>query len=260
MIKSLYNKPLTNATLYTNLPLGVGDISQIVAYGLPNNITRTSMGYTIRWFIPSLPPNQAVYAYYTITKPKNQVLLATIRNVLSTPSQPTGPSILKVVDIGIPTFYQNSNEQIGVSALYTGTSSQQVAFSLSAPQTATISNSTYFVNATPNELLVHNFNVATKGYTGTLLFQLQVSTKGAVYNYTLPIVVLPTSTASLGSYPILNFIAQNRWAIASVAVAIALVIILSLLRSTLSRPRYDADTQSRLIRLREHIKRSEGNE
>ena len=262
-ITSSNNATITNATLYTSIPLGVGNLSQITAYGLQNNITRTALGYTIKWDVPLLMPNSPVYAYYTINKPDSQLSLAHIQNVFSAPSTVAKSSILDIVSIKAPILYQYSNGVIEVSALYTGTSDSQVKCVLSNTQGMSVPNPVIYINATPNELLNCNFNVTAKNFTGTIPLALTIYVQGFEYNESVPVVILPSQNGaapiSQSNYPILSFLATYKpEVITGIIVVIVIVGILIAIRILSSLPKEDEYTKNRMIRIRDQIKRNEG--
>lgn len=268
-IISLNNATITNATLYTSIPLNVGNLSQISAYGIPNNITRTDTGYTIKWSIPMLIPNQPTYAYYTINRPNNQLSLAHMQNVFSAPSPIEKSSVLDVVSIQAPILYQNSNGVIEVSALYTGTSNPQIKCVLSATQAVTVQNPVLYINATPNELVNCNFNITAKNFTGTIPLELNIYVQGFEYNESVPVVILPSQIRSASAaqsnysanYPILAFITTYRSEVIIGGIVVLIIAgILIALRIISSLPKDDEYTRNRMMRIRDQIRRNEGKQ
>ncbi len=263
-IASVSNSIIRNATLYTYIPLSVGNISQISTYGLPNNITATKTSYLIRWYVPIIFPNQPVYAYYNIKKPASQLQLSNIQNEFSVPSPINQSSIMKIVDVYISNIYQNSNGTLAVTVLYTGTAEQQIRFALSGTQNISILDPIAYINATPNELITHAFRISDDNYTGTVVSTLSVSTNGASYSEPVEIDLLQTPAAitskQLSGYPIITFMLMYRqWLIEGV-ILIALIVIaifaMKAIRGARFKPR---DSRARIIRLRGHIKRTESD-
>ena len=262
-ITSLSNATVTNATLSTLIPLSVGNLSQISAYGLPNNITATSLGYTIKWSIPILIPNQPTYAYYNIKKPNDQLSLSHIQNILNAPSVAAKSSILDVVGIKAPILYQNSNGTIEVSALYTGTSNPQIKCALSTTQDIIVADSVLYVNATPNELVNCDFNISAKNTTGTIPLTLTIYVQGFEYNESVPVVILPSqispASAYSSNYPILSFLGTYKSELISgVIIALIIIGIFIAIRKISSLPKDDEYTRNRMIRIRDQIRRNEG--
>ncbi len=260
-ITSLSNATITNATLYTSIPLSVGNLSQISAYGLPNNITATNLGYTIKWSIPMLLPNEPIYAYYNIKKPNDQLSLPRIQNIFNAPSTATKSSILDVIGIKAPILYQNSSGVIEVSALYTGTSDSQIKCALSNIQDMTVPNPALYINATPNELVNCDFNIMAKNITGTFPLMLTIYVQGFEYNESVPVVILPSQINSVSSYPpnypILSFLGTYRPELISGGIiALIIVAIFIAIRIISSLPRDDEYTRNRMIRIRDQIRRS----
>ena len=262
-ITSLSNATITNATLYTSIPLSVGNLSQISAYGLPNNITATNLGYTIKWSIPMLLPNEPIYAYYNIKKPNDQLSLSRIQNIFTAPSTATKSSILDVIGIKAPILYQNSSGVIEVSALYTGTSDSQIKCALSNIQDMTVPNPALYINATPNELVNCDFNIMAKNITGTFPLMLTIYVQGFEYNESVPVVILPSQINSVSSYSsnysILSFLGTYEPELISGGIiALIIIVIFIAIRIIFSLPRDDEYTRNRMIRIRDQIRRSEG--
>ncbi len=284
-------RSFTNATLVTTLPGAVvSNASQVKTYGLPAVVTTfngtnlsmagaephagklnpflpPSMGdrpsYTvIRWLIPYLPEGKTITMAYTITHPLNVGLLTSIQNLLVAQAPVASSSILRVVDIQAPTFYQNSSNKVTVGVLYTGTALQPVKFTLSTSGVASIVNPVQVVNASPNQLIQRNFYINTGNETGTLLFNLYIDSANASVNYTLPVIVLQKSGTSLAtttvpqtvsSLPMVLIIRYLPWVAGLAIVCIAALMI----RRSRRGPRYSVDRAKELIRIREQIKRSD---
>ena len=262
-ITSLSNATITNATLYTSIPLSVGNLSQISAYGLPNNITATNLGYTIKWSIPALLPNEPIYTYYNIKKPNDQLSLSRIQNIFTAPSTATKSSILDVIGIKAPILYQNSSGVIEASVLYTGTSDSQIKCALSNIQDMTVPNPALYINATPNELVNCDFNIMAKNITGTFPLMLTIYVQGFEYNESVPVVILPSQINSVSSYSsnysILSFLGTYEPELISGGIiALIIIVIFIAIRIIFSLPRDDEYTRNRMIRIRDQIRRSEG--
>jgi hypothetical protein len=253
------NTTMSNVHVITMLPeLIAKNASYISAYGLSNNITVANGYYVINWYIPYIPAGQSTYAYYTVSKPQNQALLANIQNIMEVPSAIKPSSVLKVIDINTPTFYSNSTNVISVEELYTGTSSQQVIVQLLAPPGVSINPNFITVNATPNQAMIQKFYVSIGSFTGTEMLNLYISTPGFNITYTLPAIVLPLPTTTLTT----TIAAVQRQAIPAtyyVATATILIIIILLLfgMKYAKKPRYNVDKASELKQIRETIKREE---
>lgn len=280
------NTSLTNSTLVTRLPGSVvSDASQVKTYGLPATVTAvnssfgmaasmqrekqhalflpTGSGATpayilITWLVPYLPAGKSVTLSYTINNPRNIGLLPSVQNLLVVKSQPATSGVLKVVSIGAPTFYTDSVNKVTVGVLYTGTSLQDVKFTMTTTGTETVINPVQFVNASPNQLLQTTFNVRTGNTTGTDLFALSITALNATVNYTLPVFVMQKSasaTTTIAQAPISGaaIVRGAEYVAGAAAIAIAVFLIISLRK----RPRYKAERAKELIRLREQIKRSD---
>ncbi|MGC9204837.1 MAG: hypothetical protein ACP5FN_00980 [Candidatus Micrarchaeia archaeon] len=256
------NSTMLNVHVETMVPLLVAkNISDIIAYGLENNITISKGYYIINWYIPYIKAGQSTYAYYTVAKPQNQVLLANIQNIMEVPAPVKPSSILKIIDINLPTFYSNSTNAISVEELYTGTAMQQVTVQLLTPPGITVNPEFVVVNATPNQALVQKFFITMQqGFTGTEMFNLYINTKGFNATYSLPVVVLQqpatTSTTTIQQQP------KPSPAVPYATVAITFLIIFILLSILLlfkigRKPRYSAERMLELKQMREAIKRSE---
>lgn len=191
------NTSIKNGTLLTVLPLpSVLNASQITAYGLPNNITKSSDGYAIKWLVSTLPAGQLVYVYYSISNPLHLNLIAYPQNIFTVPTQVPTMSTLRVVDISAPTFYTDSVNKIEASIFYTGTSTQPISFYLAGPPSVTITNPTQIVNVSPNQLLARSFNISVGNYTGTQLFYLYITSSQANITTQVPVLVVSRQAAS----------------------------------------------------------------
>jgi hypothetical protein len=182
---------ITNGTLTTMLPLSIAaNLTEISAYGLPNNITRSTDGYAVNWNVQKILPGQILYAYYTIHNPSSASLAYYPQNIFTLPTPPVSSQVLKIISISAPTFYSNSTNKINATVFYAGSTYQPVSFSLSGPPGVTIYNSTQVVYTSPNRLLNRSFSIFVGNYTGTLLFYLTLSAGGLNNTETLPAVVL----------------------------------------------------------------------
>jgi len=254
------NSIIQNGTLYTTLPsMAISNASQIYAYGLPNNITKTANGYTIAWHISKISSGQEFYAYYEITNLSRINLISYAQNVFVEPGPITSSSVLRIADISAPTFYSDSFGSIKVLAFYTGTATQQVTAYLSGPLAAGIKNATLAFNATPNKLLPMNFSIYVGNYTGTLLFYLYISTQGANLTEPIPVIVLRgnssvVSTTTIPQKPIVIGQEAKLGILGGVAaLAIVLIIVVSMRKVKRRRPKYDQERASKVIRLKKSI-------
>ncbi len=257
---------LSNASLETMIPVALsGNVSQITAYGLPNNISVADGYYIIKWSISSLPAGQVAYAYYTINKPRSQTLLQLVQNVLTVPSPIAPQNKLKVLDIDIPTFYADASNNVTLEMFYTGTSVQQISSMLASPPDIKVSPYESIVNASPNSVVSQRFNVAIGNTTGTAILSLYISTPGFNATYSLPILVLakPVTTISAATTLPQQGVIPPNMVVPLVVTAILLVFIISVfivVKSMSGRARYTPNRAAKLIRIREQIKRSDEEE
>ncbi|MGC8629190.1 MAG: hypothetical protein ACP5T4_03205 [Candidatus Micrarchaeia archaeon] len=265
LIKAPANRSLSNFTLSTRIPLqAVANVSQIVAYGLPNNIIKQDGYYIITWHVSSLPKGQTTYAYYTLQKP-NPAFLTFSQNLLQMPSSVAPFQILRILNIEIPTLYTNSTQQITISALYTGAEPQEVRFMLTVPPTITVSPAERVVNASTNQLLMPTFNITTGPSTGTFIATLYIFTKGYNQTYSLPLIVLPkpifippvpTTTVA----PVISMSSYVRgYAAIGIILAFLVSIILvfaMLIRHRKARPKYKPEHVEHLAMIKRELERS----
>ena len=246
-----------NSTLMTFIPIdAVRNVSLISAFGLPHNITTRNGRYVISWFLGAFRGSTTAYAYYTLNNLTDQQALFSTQSIYVQPSQPTPQSLIKVFSINIPTFYADTNGSITVDALYTGTSVQKVSLSVTAPPGTVVSNPSYVVNASPNQLIVARFAVNPGSGTGTQLLDLYVNTNGANLTYTIPVLVLartspPPSTTTVPQGYLSQYILQRIDVIFILALVAAALLVFSIARR---RPRYSRERSEKLIRIRERIK------
>lgn len=245
-INSPGNSSLSNISLRTTMPLSVANsISQIVAYGLNNNKTIENGNYIINWYISYIPSGQSIYAYYTINKPSNQSSLKHIQDEFVPLPPNQKQSILRLVNIVIPTFYTDSTNHMSIYVLYKGVVTQRVLFSLMAPSGTTIYNGTQIVNASPNQILNRSFVIATGNTLGTLILNLSVSTAGGNLTYTLPINILPstTSTSTIPQKQINHTPNEiETIGIILIIIALALILLYALKKRSGSEHKSDAET------------------
>lgn len=262
---------ISNATVITQLPRIVAqNLSQISTYGLPSNVSITPSGnYRIKWYISYLAPKQSTYAYYRISNASSTDVSTHIQNVMIQPSRVNQSNVLKIINIGIPTFYTDSSENITVEALYTGIAGQSVVFSLTAPPAMGVENATQTVNATPNLLMIQNFSVSTGGTPGTYLLSLYVFTNQGNETFTLPVVVLHPQSLGITTIPqrrqnprqgfgfsaFVSALSSNRLLLL-VILSIAGVIIIGILASKANgMSRYNRGRAEQLIRIRQQVER-----
>jgi hypothetical protein len=223
------NKSIDNFTLLTTIitPQSPSlNISQIIAYGLDNNITIENNSYMITWYADNIPASKSIYAYYTITKPRNELPLSQIDEIFSPPVYAVAKKAnLKITNVGIPVFYSNSTSKLTVTVLYTGSSAQLVNFSLTTLSKGIIYNGTQSVLAEPNQTLNRSFGIFVSNNLGTLVLNLSIMTKGVNISYTLPATVVPrpTKQASNNSLLIIS-------AILGIAVILLIMYIFVYLR------------------------------
>lgn len=255
------NSTIRNATLMTFIPAAVAsNLSQISATGLPYNISSSSSGYTITWFISYLPSGQATYAYYSVNNPLRPSLFTYAQNIFSVPSSVGPQSILKIVSITAPTFYTSSTSHISASLYYTGTTPQNVSLYLTGPLSVRIINPIYTMYSAPNQLLNQTFMVNVGNYTGTLLFYLYARAGSANITESIPVLVVPSSTKnSVTTIPItvtkvsinLHYVEAMAGAVVTIAV---ILIAYSATRKWRRRPRYDPERTKELVKLSKRLK------
>ena len=260
------NSPIYNMTMATKLPLFVaGNISQIYAYGMPNNITQSNGYYNINWFISYIPAGQSAYAYYTIKNISSQSYLQNVQNIL-TAQYPQKPqqSNLRIIKIKVPSFYTNETANITVASLYTGTQAQKAYFSLENYGSLSVQNPVRVVNMSPNELAYTSFSITTNSSTGTFLFSLLISGNNINYSYSLPVVVeenpiksnIPALETIPPVYPQnqIDLQAAEPYALAAIFLLLTIGIIFVILNKR-NKSHYSRDRSNELRRLKDQISR-----
>lgn len=218
-----------NTTIITPQSLSI-NTSQIVVYGLNNNLTIKNNSYVIMWHVDHIPADTSVYAYYTIVKPASEPLLSQINEIFSPPVYGTLQSgNLKVTSIKIPTFYANTIQRLSINVTYTGTSAQLVNFSLKTLSGGVIYNGTKSVIASPNQTLNESFDILVGRNIGVLVLNLSVMTKGANITYTLPNVVVPQTP----------FKSINVFVLISIVLAIIVILLITYIILNISKSRND---------------------
>ncbi len=261
------NSAIVNGTLVTMLPLlSATNVSDVVAYGLPNNITETANGYQITWHISRLPAGQLIYAYYNVKNPGSVNLLLHSQNTFSVPSYVPPSAAFKSASLSAPTFYSNTTNHIVTSVFYTGTNPTNVNFVLTGPNAADVLNPFQFSSVAPNQYIQKEFNISVGNYTGTLLFYLTISNGQYNQTYQLPVVVLqkPQSSGILPSIipsPGISLGGILVWILAGIgglAVIVIIVVSIGYLRK-MRRPFKKKENDINLARLRKRL-RGEENE
>lgn len=252
---------LTNVVVRTVLPGSItSNISLISASGLPHSISKSDGSYVIDWYVSALPKNSSTYAYFSLANITSQAQLSQISEQIAVPSVPAVSSLLKVVDIDVPTFYAGTENAISLSFFYSGTSPQQVSAYLTGPPSVMIYNSSQVINASPNGAYTEYFGVQPSS-TGTAMLNLYIGTQGANLSYSIPVLVLakPVTTTSTTipqaeAAGLSTSEAMGYGLLAAILLVIALIIIA--IAKSMDRPKYDPGRAERLKRLRESIKRA----
>ena len=252
---------LTNVVVRTMLPGSItSNISLISASGLPYAISKSDGSYVINWYVSDLPKNSSTYAYFSLANITNQDRLSSISGQIEVPSVPVVSSILKVVDLTVPTFYVETENTISLTFFYSGTSPQTVSTYLTGPTSTAIYNSSQSINAVPNGAYTEYFGVKPSS-TGTAMMSLYISTHGANMSYSIPILVLaqPVTTTSTTTIPQVSVPGLSTSAATTYGPLIAILLVIALIiiavaRSS-NRPKYNPRRAERLRRLRESVKR-----
>lgn len=257
------NTSFRDLSVTTQLPPSIiSNISQIGTSGVPNNVSIVNGVPTIDWLVPYVQSGGEISMSYMILKPIHIGLLTQSQNFITTLSKPAPTDILRLINVQVPTFYTNSSNLISVSALYTGTSQQSVAFSLFSQGTLTVINSIQTVNATPNQLLDRSFHVLTNNATGTLILTLSIATNGASLNYTIPVLVLQ-KPALITTTTIPQAMGLNVYALQyllSLFGVIAVFAVIATLRASINkrrRQRLKPEIAKELRNIKEQIRRSD---
>lgn len=254
------NTTINNATLSTLLPLhSARNLSSITAYGIPNNITFTSEGYSINWQVSSLPRKRELTAYYSIYKPSDIAQLIHPENIFTEASPIVPSSVMRVLDLGASPFYPNSSGYIYASLLYTGTSSASMDIYLTGPSGFSISSPSAIFNVTPNQEVSKKFYINVGNSTGTSVFYLYVSAGGYNSTYSIPVVILPSESgaiqspaASSSNPPISSLLPAMPYALSILLISsLAYIAYMHYLR----KPKINPEKAKELSRLRERIRR-----
>ncbi len=252
---------LTNVAVKTVLPGSItSNISLIGASGLPYSISKSDGSYVINWHVSNLPKNSSTYAYFSLANITSQNLLSSISEQIEVSSVPAVSSILKVVDIDVPTFYVGTENTISLTFFYSGASPQTVSTYLTGPLSTAVYNSSQSVNAAPNGAYTEHFGVKPSS-TGTAMLSLYIGTQEANLSYSIPILVLaqPVTTTSTTTIPQVQVAGLSASAAIGYGLLIAILLVIALIiiavAKSMDRPKYDPGRAERLRRLRESIKR-----
>ena len=237
------------------------NVSLISASGLPYSISKSDGSYVINWYVSNLPKNSSTYAYFSLANITNQDQFSSISGQIEVPSVPVVSSILKVVDLTVPTFYSGTENTISLTFFYSGVSPQTVSAYLTGPSSITIYNSSQSVNAVPNGAYTEYFGVKPSS-TGTAMLSLYISTQGANMSYSMPILVLaqPVTTTSTTTIPQVSVSGPSTSTVIAYGLPIAIILVIALIiiavARSVNRPKYDSRRAERLRRLRESIRRT----
>lgn len=191
------NQNLSNITIQTIIPEALIDnISQIQSYGIASSMHVVKNAYVINWYPSKLSVGAETYGYYVINKPKNQELLSQIQNVVISTSQASTEGTFRLINQKVPIFYTNTPNTVQIDLLYTGSVPKSLSIVLSGQASLKIMNSTQYVNATPNELIIKNFNILPGSESGTSMLNLYVFAQDANLTTSFPILVLSNVTST----------------------------------------------------------------
>ncbi len=250
---------IENATLQTIFPKSVApSISDISAYGIPNNISEENNYYVITWDVGQVDKNESAVAYYQILSPSPMLVSMPIQTLLKHKSNPKPSSVLSRVNVLSPTIPKNSSGTVTVAALYTGTEVQDVYFYLTSGSGFAIANSTRVVEAKPNLLLTQNFTIFANSPLGFQMLYAYIRTNGSSLNYTIPVrVIPPTAETSSSNVVFRNILSVNEEYV--LAMTASVLILLFLLSKIKKRLPYGLKTkkhrEKKLLLMRENIKR-----
>lgn len=257
-----------NASLMATLPpLIVANASQISAGMLPSSVTLVNGVPRISWLVPYLPAGKNITVSYVITNPNQVGLLTLAQDMFIMQSQPTPESLLRLINLQVPTLHTNSDGNITVDALYTDTYQRMVYFTLTSQSSLKVINPIQVVNAISNKLIERTFTVAAGNENGTFLLNLGISTNGASLNYSIPVLVVPGPAMPITTVPqnaIVITIPGNAYADLMTLLVILLIVLLLYLilhrrREHFIYRRKRISRAEQLIRVHEQIRRSQAH-
>ena len=233
------------------------NLAGISAFGSQSNITSQGSNYVIQWHVGPMPKGQTRYVYYSADAIKNVSALKNAEIILMSSEAISSEQVFKLVNTTLPALYTNSEGNITVNIMYTGTSASTVSLNLNGPAGVSITNSNQKVTAYPNMVITGKFGVNPGNSTGTEYLTLSVSSGGTATSYSLPIIVLQNSPA-LGDIlqtqvPLFKYIVLT-------IIVIAAVLFLSRGRIPEIKQPYRPDMARKLIGIREQIQNYEGKE
>ncbi len=181
-----------NIYAYSYLPAGLAsDISEIQTLGLNSTTARSGSGYVIAWNVGMISAKQSAYGYYSIENVTDPALAYNITTIISQLSQPSKYNILQIANPVLPGMATNSASTINVSAFYTGGKPQTITFVVSAPAGIEIYNPIQNATASPNQYISRVFGIKTGSRPGTYTLSIFITTAGANFTYSLPLIVSP---------------------------------------------------------------------
>ena len=243
IIKMILSNSLSNNTAQTS------------ASGSQANITSEGSNYVIQWHVGPMPKGQTRYVYYSAGAIKNVSALKNAEIILMSSEAISSAQIFKMVNTTLPALYANSEGNITVNIMYTGTSASDVNFNLNGPSGVSITNANQKVTVYPNMVITGKFGVNPGNSTGTEYLTLSVSSGGITTSYSLPVIVLQNSPG-LGDIlqtqvPLFKYIVLTL-------IVIAAVLFLFHGRIPEIKQPYRPDMARKLIGIREQIQSYEG--
>ncbi len=186
-------RSISNATLTAFLPANVvQSASQISTVSIPGSVSLINNSARLKWHINYIPAGSNMHLLYRISGADKRALIPYTPLLLTTTlSDPK--DILNVVSMDVPTLYTNSTGQLHADVLYTGTSQQNVTFSLFSLEDIGINRYSQTIAAKPNQLLSAVFNITAANQTGTYVLNLAIAAGAAEINYTIPVFVIAKS-------------------------------------------------------------------
>ncbi|MDE1860637.1 MAG: hypothetical protein KGH72_02860 [Candidatus Micrarchaeota archaeon] len=254
--------PINNLIVQTYLPSGVvSSANSIKTPGANYNVT-AQKGYNIvQWDAGSIQPSHSTYAYYVLQKAQNINLLNSMENLLAVESAASAnfAQSLRIANPVTPTLYVNSTGVINVSAVYTGTSPQNVSFVLTAPPSIKLTNATQNITILPEQFVNLKFGIQTGQSSGTATLILYVNSNNANLTYYLPVVVSQTSPPAYNATTVPQPVSFNPADYTKYELPAAAVIVAAaaayLVRWRMRRAKFSKDRLESLKGIKEKLEK-----
>ncbi len=257
------NKTYYNLQLSAQLPaIAIACECGVSQTGGVHNITNYGASYLLNWKIQALQPKTSLLYISTINKTIQPQLLTTPRVSLTAPTVPQASGLFRILYINVLPVYVNSTGHIQIGAIYTGTNTTNVTFSMVPPPGYSVQNPLRAIKVSPNQVLMVNYTTGILSQQGTTYFTFDTTGYFGRQNYPVPVLVSPIPTTSIivvgGPSPALATTLDAFAGVGLILLIILLVYLMSKMRRSSQSARYDAGRAEKLKDIGKRIRERKG--